>query len=102
METTKYIITYEMTDLKEIHGIEGQSSMCILEEASVMTRDSLEANRIFIADMILNVIKSGEKGKRFKPSTIKCKLTFESGEEFDLPHDIIMARLDANQVIWND
>lgn len=102
METTKYIITYEMTDLKEIHGIEGQSSMCILEEASVMSRDSLEANRIYIADMILNVIKSGEKGKRFKPSTIKCKLTFESGNEFELPHETIMARLDADQVIWQD
>lgn len=102
METTKYIITYEMTDLNEIHCIEGQSSMCILEEASVMTRDSLEANRIYIADMILNVIKSGEKGKRFKPSTIKCKLTFESGNEFELPHETIMARLDADQVIWQN
>lgn len=102
METTKYEISYEMIDQDETHNIIGQSSMCCLEESEVMNRDSLDANRIYIADMILNVIKSGEKGKRFKPSTIKCKLTFESGNEFKLPHETIMARLDADQVIWQD
>lgn len=102
METTSYVITYEMTDLNETHCIEGKTSMCILEESEVKSQDNLEANRIYIADMILNVIKSEEKGKRFKPSSIKCKLTFESGNEFYLPHEIIMARLDANQVIWQD
>lgn len=102
METTKYVITYDMIDLKETHIIEGQTTMLCLAEAEVMNRDNLEANRIHIANMILNVIKLGEKGNRFNPTTIKCKLTFESGKEFDLPHDIIMARLEANQVIWQD
>lgn len=102
METTKYVITYDMIDLKETHIIKGQATMLCLEEAEVMNRDNLEANRIHIANMILNVIKLGEKGNRFKPSTIQCKLTFESGEEFELPQEIIMARLDANQALWQD
>lgn len=102
METTKYVITYDMIDLKETHIIKGQTTMLCLAEAEVMNRDNLEANRIHIANMILTVIKLGEKGNRFNPTTIKCTLTFESGIEFELPQEIIIARLDASYALWQD
>ena len=102
LEYSEYIITYNLIDQNKPRCIRGRTSQIHFTESESTNIDCLESNKIHIANMILDTIKSYENDNLFKPSTIKCKLIFASGNEFEIPHEIIMARLYADQVIWQD